>query len=304
MTPITMKSSASAAPAGQRTSTGQSPRSDSSRTGSTTTPRGFAVAWHDQNPDAVDDGAHLWLSRLSLDGVVLGAPRSMRYLGSRIFDLDLVWRDGAYTLIWDRNLLLGDPDSTAPDAWLHAQRVDGDGRPVDDACVVRESRGSLWGERVVATDSGLALAWSEYLWNGYAPSIHLTRLAPDGSPGAVSIVEGIANRGRPLGLAFTGRELTIAWNDRHEDSDVIRVTRASLDGERLDRSVVARDAHPRIGPALAWSGDGFGLAWRGADGATMFRTLTREGHALGPPRRLATPAESPEGQKRPDTVTP
>ena len=118
--------------------------------------------------------------------------------------------------------------------------------------------------------------------------IHVRTVNPGlgNSTPAIRVSSSKTSAAQDPSLAWSGKELAVAWKDLRHDNPEIYFRRIKADGSGLDGPEVRVSNAPfgSLKPVLSWHGTGYGLAWE--DARTMasliyFRGLDAQGRLLG-----------------------
>lgn len=204
---------------------------------------------------------------------------------------------------------LGGPDAGPLDADVDTGPADagpppdlgpGDAGPMEDAgpaCTPLAPRPlatgavAAAGPVIVAAGPGYGVAWSDV--RGTARQLFFQRIdatgALAGEPTRVTSDEGAS---AAPDLVWTGSEFALAWHDDRDTNTEIYFTRLSSTGAEIGSDVrVTLDPARSEFPSLAWTGDGYGVAWNDTrDGSFQiyFARLDPAGGRVGMDQRVTT----------------
>jgi hypothetical protein len=179
-------------------------------------------------------------------------------------------------------------------------RVSAAGEPVGAARDLRQPSLATGVFGLAADGEGWAIAWNAYDFQADGSGERLVRVRTDGAPGAVVQVSRSRYVNGGSNVVRADRVLALAW-----EQDVLEEPNELAFASVGERGVVQppRVIFPRTSvatdPALAWNGDGFGLAWtdqRSGALGVYFGRLGADGALTGAALRL--------GQARVEALLP
>jgi hypothetical protein len=230
--------------------------------------------------------------------------------GTPAADVHLKLTDCCSDADQDRSCVAQDPNDDDPESFPGAAEScdgadnDGDGA-TDDGCDTscdgpRRNAAELRVTNNLAVSDQPVLAWGR---NAYGLAWRDTRDGNDeiyfqgtdplgsASGGAVRVTQASGSSSLP-DLAWTGTEYGLAWLDTRGGVGEIYFTRIDAAGNEIDDDVSVVTGALDVGkPSLAWSGSGYGIAWRetlDANGEIVFAPLDRYGRLTGPQARITT----------------
>jgi len=235
------------------------------------TGEGYGVAW--------DDGRgrqDVRFARLDTVGLPLGADINVSSSSCGALFPSLVWTGTDFGLAWE--------DCRDADWEIYFARVDGNGAsPPVPRRITRSPDNSLM-PALVWDGIGYGLAWSDLRPlpdNGGNFEILFNRLDASGLPMGpdLRITTAIGSGFWPT-VAWNGVDYGLAWHDRRDDPDLLHgrifVTRLDAAGQPYaPPTPISAPDRPADTPAIAWTGDEFGLAWAEIRPGFPFESLIR-----------------------------
>jgi len=211
----------------------------------------FAVAWVDER----DGNPEIYFQRLTALGVFSGPVRRVTSDAAFSGEPDLVWTGTEYGLAWSDEAE-GNREITFARIATDSSITSGPTRLTNDSAV-SEQPSLVW------TGNGYGLAWTDQRdLNKEIYVLVLDNLgAPSGTPQAVTADAAISAQ---PSLAWTGSEFGVAWTDERDLNREIYFRLISAPGvpQGLLPTRITNDSDTSDQPALAWTGEEFGVAWR------------------------------------------
>lgn len=221
---------------------------------------GYGVAWDDARgrPSRQD----VRFARLDAAGEPVGPDITVSSSSCGALFPTLVWTGTDFGLAWE--------DCRDADWEIYFARVDGNGAaPPEPRRITASPENSLM-PALVWDGLGFGLAWSDLRPlpdNGGNFEILFNRLDAAGvALGPDLRITTAAGSGFWPTLAWNGLDYGLAWHDRRDDPDLLRgrIFVAHLDAAGqpfAPPTPVSGSDRTADTPALAWTGDGFALAW-------------------------------------------
>jgi hypothetical protein len=194
-------------------------------------------------------------------------------------DAVAAWNGAALGVVWSENL-----------EELHFARFDASGHGVGAPRQLTSAPGRSMSPSLVADGDGWAVAWQD---ERDAPDdpfhgrVYFVRLDAEGRERAA---EAAVANGEDPSLVKTAGGFAVAYADARDGHDAVLLRRLDGDGAPVgdERPVSASPGNARA-PSLAWTGDGFGVAWgEDVDGQSEIAFARLDATGAGDPVRLTT----------------
>ena len=187
----------------------------------------------------------------------------------------MVWTGSEFAIVWSE---VSEIDGTYD---IRFCRLDSDGWVIDNPIepLIHTGENSLYPTVVWNSDnSEYALAWGEKAVLGLDSDIMFVTLNNNGElkDDPVTMIDTTLTSQKPV-LIRNGTEYAITWEDNTNGSFAIHFQSGITGTEKT----IATSSSDLFSPVLAWTGDGYGIAWYEAGGTVKFTRLDTNGDITG-----------------------
>lgn len=240
---------------------------------------GFATAWGSMAVPGPRD-KQVYFARATDTGRRIGDQLRVTDLATGAGHPDLAWTGAEFALVWEDRRAHPELEE------LYLRRISPDGQLVGQE--VRLTWGTQQGQHstnpaLVWTGSAYGLAFDRHLGQGNFEVFFLA-LAPDGQPTAEPLrLSHASGPSRKPSLAWTGQGFGLAWEEGPSERSRLLFMLLGAHGNPSGPALQlpAKEGAAAAAPALVWSGEHFGIAWReGEAGGGAYRLAVLDQRGL------------------------
>ncbi|WP_394824479.1 hypothetical protein [Pendulispora albinea] len=230
-------------------------------------------------------GRVLEFVRFDASGKLLGEPLHVT-LGEVYGDLDLVYADGQYAVVWREN--------RRPGAAIALLRIDANGQKIGNEIVLRHRSEFAHDPTIVATNDAYGVAWADAR-HGNGDEVYFTRVSKGGAILGTEqrITDNEGQSELPV-IAWSGSQYGLFYSQRLDPTSMEeRFVALDSNGQRVgSERLVAGNvrSYGRVKRAI-WTGTEYSVAFGQTDGVGIHR-IAPDGTATAP-RKLLGPGLDP-----------
>ncbi len=241
---------------------------------------GYLVAWEDSRSGAVD----AYVGRVASDGAVLdpsGTPVGTR--ANAQWQPNVAWNGSTYLVAWY------DARAGALERDLYATRLAADGAVLDPSGILLATSISYsgWPPGVASDGADYLVVWLDDRVS-LARDVYATRVSSSGAvldPGGIPISVRAGNQALAPGVASSGSDYFVVWQDYRGSSYGIAGSRVTSLGVVLDPGgITIGNAEFGRPPSVASNGSDYLVVWEDRDWSSSFARAARvsDGVVLDP----------------------